>query len=102
MPPDQLAANLQKLAMLQHQVGAQLARVRAPDPGHSRPNVLIAQHVVDVRPSWVCLQAPAAHPRSTFHVVLRRHLVTASRVHRPGRRQTGRQAHASGVVMATY
>ena len=28
MPPDPLAMNLQKLAMLQHQVGAQLARVR--------------------------------------------------------------------------
>ena len=32
MPPDQLATNLQKLAMLQHQVGAQLARVRSPRP----------------------------------------------------------------------
>ncbi len=33
MPPDQLASNLQKLAMLQHQIGTQLARVRSQKPG---------------------------------------------------------------------
>ena len=33
MPPDQLAKNLQKLALLQHQVGEQLARVRNLNPG---------------------------------------------------------------------